>query len=1045
MFVDFFIRRPIFATVCALLIILAGAVTIPTLPVAQFPDLAPPQVSVGAFYNGANARAVETSVTTPLEQQINGVEGMKYMTSSSGNDGSSGISITFDISRNIDLAAVDVQNRVNQALGRMPNEVKTTGITIAKSSSNFVFGAGVYAEHGEYDSLFLSNYLDLYVRDALKRVPGVADVQNFGERKYSMRLWLDPLRMAARNLTATDILSALAEQNVQVSAGQVGQPPSQTGQSYQISVRAVGRLAEPSEFESIILKTGTDGSLVRLRDVGRAELGAEDYGSNLRFNGHDAVGFGVTQLPGANALTVDKAAKAELLRLSKRFPPGIKYAVAFDTTSVVGESIKDVLYTLLEAIALVVLVIFIFLQDWRSTFIPAITIPVSLIGTLAFVKILGFSINTLTLFGLTLATGLVVDDAIVVIENVQRHITEGISEPHNAASIAMKEVAGAVVATSLVLVAVFVPVAFFPGTTGILFRQFALTIAFSVSISAFNALTLTPALSAIFLGHEHIIRNKLFVAFNRMLAAFTSGYRQMLRFILRFEFAAVILFFCVLGLTYYVYEHVPKGFIPAEDGGYLIIAVQAPAGASLEYTTNICGQAEAILAKVPEMDSAFSVAGFSFGGSASNRALIFAGLKDFDQRKGEEHSGNAVLERLRGPLSAISGAQVVPFAPPAVNGLGQFGGFQFVLEDQRGSTIQALSDVTQKVIQQGNTNPSLTGLFTSFSANDPQYVMTFDRDKAKALGVSLSQITDALQVYMGSVYVNDFEFNNRAYRVYVQADKQFRSEARDIKEYYVRSDKGIMVPLENLVVLKQDASPQVISHYNLFRYAEIDGSAAPGKSSGQAIAAMDAVADKALPPGFAYEWTGLSLEEIQSGSQAIVLFGLGILVVYLTLAAQYESFSLPFIVLLAVPTALLGAIGAQALRGQDNDVYCQIGLVMLIGLSSKNAILIVEFAEQLREKGRSILDAAIESASIRLRPILMTSLAFILGVLPLVLAEGAGRISRRSVGTTVFGGMIASTFLNLIFIPVLYVLVRRLQSGFKKEETHHADPFPAET
>jgi HAE1 family hydrophobic/amphiphilic exporter-1 len=1045
MFVDFFIRRPIFATVCALLIILAGAVTIPTLPVAQFPDLAPPQVSVGAFYNGANARAVETSVTTPLEQQINGVEGMKYMTSSSGNDGSSGISITFDISRNIDLAAVDVQNRVNQALGRMPNEVKTTGITIAKSSSNFVFGAGVYAEHGEYDSLFLSNYLDLYVRDALKRVPGVADVQNFGERKYSMRLWLDPLRMAARNLTATDILSALAEQNVQVSAGQVGQPPSQTGQSYQISVRAVGRLAEPSEFESIILKTGTDGSLVRLRDVGRAELGAEDYGSNLRFNGHDAVGFGVTQLPGANALTVDKAAKAELLRLSKRFPPGIKYAVAFDTTSVVGESIKDVLYTLLEAIALVVLVIFIFLQDWRSTFIPAITIPVSLIGTLAFVKILGFSINTLTLFGLTLATGLVVDDAIVVIENVQRHITEGISEPHNAASIAMKEVAGAVVATSLVLVAVFVPVAFFPGTTGILFRQFALTIAFSVSISAFNALTLTPALSAIFLGHEHIIRNKLFVAFNRMLAAFTSGYRQMLRFILRFEFAAVILFFCVLGLTYYVYEHVPKGFIPAEDGGYLIIAVQAPAGASLEYTTNICGQAEAILAKVPEMDSAFSVAGFSFGGSASNRALIFAGLKDFDQRKGEEHSGNAVLERLRGPLSAISGAQVVPFAPPAVNGLGQFGGFQFVLEDQRGSTIQALSDVTQKVIQQGNTNPSLTGLFTSFSANDPQYVLTFDRDKAKALGVSLSQITDALQVYMGSVYVNDFEFNNRAYRVYVQADKQFRSEARDIKEYYVRSDKGIMVPLENLVVLKQDASPQVISHYNLFRYAEIDGSAAPGKSSGQAIAAMDAVADKALPPGFAYEWTGLSLEEIQSGSQAIVLFGLGILVVYLTLAAQYESFSLPFIVLLAVPTALLGAIGAQALRGQDNDVYCQIGLVMLIGLSSKNAILIVEFAEQLREKGRSILDAAIESASIRLRPILMTSLAFILGVLPLVLAEGAGRISRRSVGTTVFGGMIASTFLNLIFIPVLYVLVRRLQSGFKKEETHHADPFPAET
>src|ERR1700723_763298 len=623
MFVDFFIRRPIFATVCALLIILAGAVTIPTLPVAQFPDLAPPQVGVGAFYNGANARAVETSVTTPLEQAINGVEGMKYMTSSSGNDGSSSINVTFDITRNIDLAAVDVQNRVNQALGRLPNEVKTTGISITKASSNFVFGAGVYSEHGEYSSLFLSNYIDLYVREALKRVPGVADVQNCGERKYSMRLWLDPLRMAARGLTATDILSALTEQNVQVASGQVGQPPSRPDQSYQISVRAVGRLVEPSEFENMILKTGTDGNLVRVRDVGRAELGAEDYSSVLRFNGHDAVGFGVSQLPSANALAVDKAAKVELERLSKRFPPGIKYAVAFDTTSVVGESIKDVLYTLIEAIILVVLVIFVFLQDWRSTFIPAITIPVSLIGTFAFVKILGFSINTLTLFGLTLATGLVVDDAIVVIENVQRHITEGISEPHNAASIAMKEVAGAVVATSLVLVA------FFPGTTGILFRQFALTIAFSVSISAFNALTLTPALSAIFLGHEHIIRNRIFGAFNRALAAFTRGYENLLRFILRFEYVAVLLFFCVLGMTYWVYEHVPKGFIPAEDGGYLIIAVQAPAGASLEYTTAICSQAEKVLANVPEIDSAFSVAGFSFGGSASNRALIFTGLKGF--------------------------------------------------------------------------------------------------------------------------------------------------------------------------------------------------------------------------------------------------------------------------------------------------------------------------------------------------------------------------------------------------------------------------------
>ena len=1033
MFVDFFIRRPIFATVCALLIILAGAVTIPTLPVAQFPTLAPPQVSVFSVYNGADAQIVETAVTTPIEQQINGVEGMKYMTSSSGNDGSSNITVTFDITRNVDLAAVDVQNRVNTALGRLPDEVKTTGITITKSASGFVFGAGVYAEYGEYDSLFLSNYMDIFVRDAIKRVPGVADVIIFGERKYSMRLWLDPIRMAGRGLTATDVLSALREQNVQVAAGQVGQPPTQPSQMYQISVRAIGRLVEPAEFENIILKAGSNGNLVRVKDVGRTELGAEDYSSNLRFNGHDAVGFGVTQLPGANALAVDRAAKTELERLSKRFPPGMKYVVAFDTTTVVGESIRDVLYTLIEAILLVILVIFVFLQDWRSTFIPAITIPVSLIGTFAFVKLLGFSINTLTLFGLTLATGLVVDDAIVVIENVQRHITEGITEPHKAASTAMKEVTGAVVATSLVLVAVFVPVAFFPGTTGILFRQFALTIAFSVSISAFNALTLTPALSALFLGHGQTKEKRMFAGFNRGLMAFRAGYQVSLRRILRHEFTAVVLFAAGLGLTYWVYQHVPKGFIPQEDAGYFIVAVQAPEGASLEYTTNICGQVEDAASKIPEIEGAFSVAGFSFGGSAANRALVFLPLKDFAQRSGEEHSSDSIIKRLRGPLSAISGAIVVPFPPPAVQGLGEFGGFQFVLEDLTGTPLQSLATIAQKIVHEGNASRDLSGLFTNFSANDPQFLVTFDREKAKGLQVPLSQITDALQVYMGAVYVNDFDFNNRSYRVYVQADKQFRSEPRDIRQYYVRSDKGAMIPLETLVTMKQKESPQVISHYNLFRSAEIDGSAAPGRSSGESIAAMEALANQVLPPGFGYEWTGLSLEELQSGSQTILLFGLGLLVVYLTLAAQYESFSLPFIILLAVPMALLGAIGAQALRGQENDVYCQIGLVMLIGLASKNAILIVEFAEQLRKKGLSIIDAAIESARIRLRPILMTSLAFIFGVLPLVLAQGAGRISRRSVGTTVFGGMFASTFLNLVFIPVLYVLVKTLQTGWRKE------------
>src|SRR5580700_3325850 len=1030
MFVDFFIRRPIFATVCALLIILAGAVTIPTLPVAQFPDLAPPQVSVGSFYNGANAQTVETSVTTPLEQQINGVEGMKYMTSSSGNDGSSNINVTFDITRNIDLAAVDVQNRVNQALGRLPNEVKTTGISITKSSSNFVFGAGVYSEHGEYSSLFLSNYIDLYVRDALKRVPGVADVQNFGERKYSMRLWLDPLRMAARGLTATDILSALTEQNVQVASGQVGQPPSRPDQSYQISVRAVGRLVEPSEFENIILKTGTDGNLVRVRDVGRAELGAEDYSSVLRFNGHDAVGFGVSQLPSANALAVDKAAKVELERLSKRFPPGIKYAVAFDTTSVVGESIQDVLITLAQAILLVIAVIYIFLQDWRSTFIPAITIPVSLIGTFIFVKLFGFSINTLTLFGITLATGLVVDDAIVVIENVERHIVEGITEPHNAASVAMKEVAGAVIATSLVLVAVFVPVALFPGTTGILFRQFALTIAFSVSISAFNALTLTPALSAIFLGHHRErAQGAFFRAFNRGVEWTTDVYRSTVRHVIGWRFAALLLFVGVLGATYWVYQIVPRAFIPEDDQGFIMFIIQAPQGASLTYTRDLCAKVEQVLAGDKDISAAFTVAGFSQAGNAPNRAIIYANLQPFDQRKGDSHSAQAIINRLRGPLFMIPGGLVVPFNPPAVQGLGQFGGFTFQLEDLGRNSLQTIANTANTFTAQGNASGKLTGLFTSFTANDPQYLVRIDREKAKSLQVPFSQITDALQVYMGSVYVNDFDFNNRSYRVYVQADQVFRAQAKDIRQYYLRSDTGKMIPLDNVVSIESTANPQVITHYNLFRSAEIDGNSAPGRSSGQGIADMEVLARKALPNGMTFEWSGLSLEELESGGKASLLFGLGLVVVYLTLAAQYESFVLPFIVLLAVPVALLGAIGSQALRGLQNDVYCQIGLVMLIGLSSKNAILIVEFAEQLREQGLSIIEAAIEAARIRLRPILMTSLAFILGVVPLVFATGAGRAGRISVGTTVFGGMIAATTLNLLFIPVLYVIVKSIFPG----------------
>ena len=1033
MFVEFFIRRPVLATVCALLIVLAGTAVIPTLPIAQFPNLAPPQVGVTSSYTGASAQTVESAVTIPLEQQINGAEGMKYLTSTSGNDGTSTITATFDLNRDPDLATVDIQNRVNTAQGRLPAAVKAVGITTAKTSLNIVFGAAVVSDHNKYSTLFMSNYLDIYVKDSLKRVPGVADVIVFGERKYSMRLWLDPGRMAGRGLTAPDVVNALAEQNVEVAAGQVGQQPAKEGQQYQISVRAVGRLSETSQFDNIILKTNADGTLVRLKDVGRSELGAENYNTDLQFNGQDAVGMGITQLSTANALDVDRRAIAELNRLAKSFPPGMTARVAFDTTDAVSESIRDVVFTVGSAILLVILVIFIFLGDWRTTMIHFIATPVSLIGTFIFVKLLGFSINTLTLFGITLATGLVVDDAIVVIENIERHMAEGEHDSHKAAAAATAEITSAVIATSLVLVAVFVPVAFFPGTTGILFRQFALTIAFSIAISAFNALTLAPVLAAIFLRGGHHQKWWWLQKFDDGVALLTRGYRGLLGFLLQYKLAMMVLFFAGLGLTYLVFIRVPTGFVPDEDQGYIIIVMQAPSGASLEYTKAIGTQVTGLVGGEPEVWGTFSVAGFSFSGSAPNQGIIFISLKPYSQRKGKAHTASAVLNRIRPKLFAVSGAIVFPTLPPAVSGLGQFGGFQFVVQDQTAHTLEEISNTAHDLIRQASARKDLVRLYTPFTANDPQYLVTIDREKAKSLHVPLSQITDTLGVYTGSAYVNDFDFNNRSYRVYVQADKQFRSEAQDIKQFYVRSDSGAMVPLDNLISITQTTTPQVISHYNLFRSAEIDGSAAPGYSSGQAIAAMDELAKK-MPQGFSYSWTGLSLEELQAGGTSLILFGLGTLVVYLTLSAQYESFVLPFIVLLAVPMALLGALGAQWTRGLQNDVFCQVGLVMLVGLSSKNAILIVEFSEQLRNRGVPLVEAAVQAAAIRLRPILMTSLAFILGVVPLVVATGAGENGRHSVGTTVFGGMIMSTVLNLFFIPVLYLIIEGWREHGKAPE-----------
>ncbi|HYM24076.1 MAG TPA: multidrug efflux RND transporter permease subunit [Vicinamibacterales bacterium] len=1026
MFVDTFIRRPILASVCSLVIILAGLVAIPTLPIAQFPELAPPQVQVTAVYNGANAETVETAVTVPLEQSINGIEGMQYITSSSGNDGTSVITVTFDVSRNLDVAAVDVQNRISQAEGRLPNEVKQVGVSVTKVSTNFVLAAAGYAEHGEYDPLFISNYLDRFVVDEIKRVPGVGNVIVFGVGRYAMRVWLDPDRLAARNITADEVVDALREQNVQVAAGAIGQEPAPPGQRYQISVRAAGRLTDASEFDNIILKRSTDGALVRVKDVGNSELGSESYGTASRYQARDAVGMGVLQLPTANSLQVYRDVSAEIKRLSARFPPGLKVDVAFETTSVVSESIREVVTTLAEAIALVVVVMFLFLQNWRTTLIPTITIPVSLVGTFAFVKLFGFSINTLTLFGVTLATGLVVDDAIVVIENIERHIHDEHRPPAEAASVAMGEVTSAVVATALVLAAVFIPVAFFPGTTGRLYQQFALTIAVSMGISAFNALTLTPALSALLLARVDKPKGVFFRGVNRVIDGGTAAVVSALRGLIRVRVIVVLAFVALLAATYWIYNRVPTGFVPDEDQGYILVLVQAPQGASLEYTMNVIKQAEQIIQSMPESNRMFAAGGFSFAGTAPNQGILFAQLKDFSERPGDAHSAKAVVGRLYGGFSRITDAVVIPFLPPSIQGLGQFGGFTYELLDQSGGPIENLSAAAGDLIAKGNQTPGLTAMFTQFTANDPQIVVDIDRAQAKSLGLPLAAITDTMQVLLGSAYVNDFDFNGRSYRVYVQADPKFRANPASIERYYARTTGGAMMPLSNVVSLREATAPKNITHFNLFRSAEINGSAAPGYSSGQALAIMQQLSDRTLPQGFSYAWSGLSLEEIKAGSQSLVIFGLGLLLVYLTLAAQYESITLPFIILLSVPIAILGALGAQWARGLIDDVYCQIGLVMLIGLSAKNGILVVEFAEQLRGRGMSIAEAAVEAARIRLRPILMTSLAFILGVMPLVVASGAGREARHSVGTTVAGGMVVSTFLNLAFIPVLYVVVKSI-------------------
>lgn len=1033
MFADFFIRRPVFASVIAILVVFVGLISIPLLPIAEFPEVTPPSVEVTATYTGAGAEVVERSVTTPIEEQINGVEGMIYMSSESTDDGAMTITVTFDIGYDLDTAAVDVENRADIARGQLPADVIKQGVETLKQEPFVTLCLNLVSPDQRFDTLYLSNYARIHITDVLSRIPGVGSVELFGEREYSMRIWLVPDKLAALNLTANDVVMAISEQNRDVAAGAIGQSPVPGGQKNRLTIQALGRLSEVSEFANIIVRADDQGAVIRIRDLGRVELGAVDYSESVQLNGEPTINICLFERAGGNSLDIAKRTRTTLEKLSKRFPPGLEYRIIYDTTRFVRESIHEVLITLGEAILLVFLVIFVFLRDWRSTLIPAITIPVSLIGTFALMKAMGFSINTLTLFGLVLAVGLVVDDAIVVLENVSRQISEHGLPPMQAASRAMKEVTAPVVATTLVLMAVFIPVAFMPGVTGQLYRQFALTIACAVGISAINALTLSPALSAILLRPKPVSGPEVPASSPSFREKALDNYEHVLSRLISHWYWVVGFFVLLVVLTVLMFRLVPTAFVPTEDQGYFMVNIQLPEGASLQRTMKVMDKVTDMSKRIPGVENVLGFGGFSFvdGATASNVATVFPILLPWEQRTSNEMQLAAIIASASADFSGIPEAAIQAFSPPAVHGLSKTGGFQFELQDLTGGSLKDLEKLAGEFVAQGNAMPELNGLFTGFSASTPQLYVDVDRTRAMMMGVSVDDVFRALQIYLGAYYVNQFNKYGRVYDVYVQAEGEVRRSQEDISRLYVRNRAGEMVPLGTLVSIRPQLGSRLISHYNLYRSAAINGHAAPGYSSGQAIAAMETLADRLLPEGYGYEWTGIVYQALKSQHQAPLIFAMALIFVFLFLAALYESWSMPFMIMLTVPLAMLGALVAQWTRGLDNDVYCQIGLVMLIGLASKNAILIVEFARRRRQQGLSIVEAALHAARVRLRPILMTALAFIFGVLPLVFASGAGSASRHSLGTAVFGGMLAATLMSLLLVPVIYVLVERLSERFR--------------
>jgi len=1054
-FTHFFIDRPIFASVLSILIVLVGGLALIALPIAQYPEIAPPTVVISAVYPGANAKVVAETVATPIEQEVNGVEDMLYLSSQSTNSGNMALTVTFKPGTNLDKAQVLVQNRVALAEPRLPEEVRRQGVSVKKRSPDLSLVVNLISPDKRYDSVYLSNYALLQIKDILARLPGVGEILVFGARDYSMRLWLNPEQVAARNLTASDVVNAIREQNIQVAAGVIGQQPSKVNTDFQYTVSTLGRLMEAEQFADIVIKKGEDGQVTRLKDVARIELGAKDYNSGLVLDGEPTVGLAIFQLPGSNALDTKKAVVEAMEKLKTRFPEGLEYNMVYDTVVFVQQSIDAVVKTLFEALLLVVIVVVVFLQNWRPAIIPLLAVPVSLIGTFAVMAALGLSLNTLSLFGLVLAIGIVVDDAIVVVENVERHIALGL-KAREAARKAMAEVVGPIIATALVLVAVFVPTAFITGVSGAFYKQFALTIAVSTVISAFNSLTLSPALCTVLLDRAHGDKDRLtrlidrlfgwfFTGFNRFFERFSAGYARLVGRLIRMTAVVLVLYLGLNGLNFLAFEKVPTGFIPQQDQGYLILYAQLPDAASLARTQAVVQQATRIVLDTEGVKHLNAYAGFSIlsGSSQSNVATMFARLDDFDQRAGRpDLHADAVVKKLQQRLATVEDAYIAVFAPPPVRGMSAVGGFKLQIQDRTNAGIDALQQVNTEMIAKGNQQPGLVGLFSTFRSGVPQLFLDVDRTRVKSMDVPLKEVFDTLQIYLGSLYVNDFNAFGRTYQVVAQADSEFRMQPSDISELKTRNAKGGMVPLGSLVDVKTITGPDKITRYNMYPAAEINGSTLPGVSSGQAIEMMDRLLNAELPPGFGFEWTELSLQQVLAGNVAMLVFPLSVIFVFLALAAQYESWSLPFAVILIVPMCILSSMAGIWLRGMDNNIFTQVGFIVLVGLASKNAILIVEFAKRRQEEGLDRFEAAVEASGIRLRPILMTSFAFIMGVFPLVVAEGAGAESRRLLGTAVFSGMAGVTLFGLLLTPVFYVTVQALAQRLTSSK-HKTGPAQA--